>query len=82
MSDKLHKVLANAGKGSRREMEKWIESGRISVNGSIATLGDRVELTDQIRVDGVLLSQQQEKSICRVLMYNKPEGGIVQSQRS
>lgn len=76
MSDKLHKVLANAGKGSRREMEKWIEQGRISVNGSVATLGDRVELTDQIRVDGVLLDQQQEKSICRVLMYNKPEGEL------
>lgn len=76
MSDKLQKVLANAGKGSRREMEKWIEQGRISVNGSIATLGDRVEPSDQIKVDGVALVQQPDKTICRVLMYNKPEGEL------
>jgi 23S rRNA pseudouridine2605 synthase len=76
MSEKLQKVLANAGKGSRREMEKWIEHGRISVNGKLATLGDRVEITDQIRVDGHLLSVDQEKPVCRVLMYNKPEGEL------
>ncbi|GAB5380969.1 MAG: 23S rRNA pseudouridine(2605) synthase RluB [Aliiglaciecola sp.] len=76
MSEKLQKVLANAGKGSRREMEKWIEQGRISVNGALATLGDRVEPTDQIRVDGQLLSVDQEKPVCRVLMYNKPEGEL------
>lgn len=76
MSEKLQKVLANAGQGSRREMEKWIGQGRISVNGKLATLGDRVELTDQIRVDGIQLTQQQEKKVCRVLMYNKPEGEL------
>lgn len=76
MSEKLQKVLANAGQGSRREMEKWIEQGRISVNGKVATLGDRVELVDQIRVDGHLLSVEQEKPVCRVLMYNKPEGEL------
>lgn len=76
MSEKLQKVLANAGQGSRREMEKWIEQGRISVNGKVATLGDRVELTDQIRVDGHLLTVEQEKPVCRVLMYNKPEGEL------
>ncbi|GAC14686.1 23S rRNA pseudouridine(2605) synthase RluB [Aliiglaciecola lipolytica] len=76
MSEKLQKVLANAGKGSRREMEKWIEQGRISVNGNIATLGDRVENTDQVRVDGQLLTIAQEKPVCRVLMYNKPEGEL------
>ncbi|GAA6183816.1 MULTISPECIES: 23S rRNA pseudouridine(2605) synthase RluB [Alteromonadaceae] len=76
MSEKLQKVLANAGQGSRREMEKWIEQGRISVNGNVATLGDRVENTDQIRVDGQLLALAQEKPVCRVLMYNKPEGEL------
>jgi 23S rRNA pseudouridine2605 synthase len=76
MSEKLQKVLANAGKGSRREMEKWIEHCRISVNGKLATLGDRVEPSDQIRVDGVLLKIQEEKTVCRVLMYNKPEGEL------
>ncbi len=76
MSDKLQKVLANAGYGSRREMEKWIEQGRISVNGHVATLGDRVEVSDQIRVDGKQVHRQQQQAICRVLMYNKPEGEL------
>lgn len=76
MSEKLQKVLANAGVGSRREMERWIEGGRISVNGAVATLGARVEEADQIRVDGNLLKTERKKSFCRVLMYNKPEGEL------
>jgi len=76
MSEKLQKVLANAGVGSRREMEKWIEHGRISVNGKLATLGDRVEAEDQIRVDGRPLDRSSDKQVCRVLMYNKPEGEL------
>ncbi|MCF2949957.1 23S rRNA pseudouridine(2605) synthase RluB [Paraglaciecola aquimarina] len=76
MSDKLQKVLANAGVGSRREMERWIEAGRISVNGKLATLGDRVEPADKIRVDGNPLNTQNDSPICRVLMYNKPEGEL------
>ncbi len=76
MSDKLQKVLANAGVGSRREMEKWIEAGRISVNGKLATLGDRVESADKIRVDGNALSTSNDAPVCRVLMYNKPEGEL------
>ena len=64
MSDKLQKVLANQGVGSRREMETWIEQGRISVNGTIATLGDRVEPNDQIRVDGHLLKRDQKAPVC------------------
>lgn len=76
MSEKLQKVLANAGIGSRREMERWIEAGRISVNGSIATLGARVETSDDIRVDGEPLRQNSAETFCRVIMYNKPEGEI------
>ena len=76
MSEKLQKVLANQGLGSRREMERWIEQGRVSVDGTITTLGDRVEPEGQIRVDGHLLSRQTEKPVCRVLMYNKPEGEL------
>ncbi len=76
MTEKLQKVLANQGLGSRREMERWIEQGRVSVNGAIATLGDRVDGSAQIRVDGHLLSRQTEKPVCRVLMYNKPEGEL------
>ncbi|QJR79754.1 23S rRNA pseudouridine(2605) synthase RluB [Alteromonas pelagimontana] len=80
MSEKLQKVLANQGLGSRREMEKWIEQGRVSVDGKVATLGDRVEPSAQIRVDGHLLSRQTEKPVCRVLMYNKPEGELCSRQ--
>ena len=76
MSDKLQKVLANAGVGSRREMERWIEAGRISVNGKLATLGDRVEPADKIRVDGNALNTPNDTPACRVLMYNKPEGEL------
>lgn len=76
MSEKLQKVLANVGVGSRREMERWIEQGRISVNGKVATLGDRVELSDNLRVDGHPVSRNKEKAPCRVLMYNKPEGEL------
>lgn len=76
MSDKLQKVLANAGLGSRREMEKWIEAGRVSVNGKLATLGDRVEATDKLRVDGNPVKAADETPMCRVLMYNKPEGEL------
>ena len=76
MSDKLQKVLANAGLGSRREMETWIEQGRVSVNGKLATLGDRVENEDKVRVDGHIISRVEDKVMCRVLMYNKPEGEL------
>lgn len=75
-TEKLQKALANNGIGSRREMERWIQEGRVSVNGQKASLGDRVALTDQIRVDGHVLARSNEKSTCRVLMYNKPEGEL------
>jgi 23S rRNA pseudouridine2605 synthase len=75
-TEKLQKALANNGVGSRREMERWIQEGRVSVNGQKATLGDRVARTDQIRVDGHLISRSNEKSACRIIMYNKPEGEL------
>ena len=74
-SEKLQKVLARAGKGSRREMETIIGQGRVSVDGKTAFLGDRINGTEQIRIDGHQIKlTTQEEDICRVLMYNKPEG--------
>ena len=71
----MHKVLAETGLGSRRNMEEAIKEGRVSVDGKIAGLGDRVEGTETIRVDGrIIKTGNQEKPVCRVLMYNKPEG--------
>ena len=75
MSEKLQKVLARAGKGSRREMETYISAGRVSVDGKTAYLGDRVEGTEQIRIDGHQVTlKPKDEEVCRVLMYNKPEG--------
>lgn len=75
MSEKLQKVLARAGKGSRREMETVISAGRVSVDGKVAYLGDRVEGNESIRIDGHNVSlKSKDEEICRVLMYNKPEG--------
>lgn len=77
MSEKLQKVLARAGHGSRREMEAWIAAGRVSVDGEIAKLGDRVESNETIRIDGRAVSIKSESDvICRVLAYHKPEGEI------
>ncbi|MGG5412644.1 23S rRNA pseudouridine(2605) synthase RluB [Edwardsiella tarda] len=79
MSEKLQKVLARAGHGSRREIEALIKEGRVSVDGKLATLGDRVEVTAnmKIRVDGRVVSiRESEQEICRVLAYYKPEGEL------
>jgi len=77
MSDKLQKLLAHAGQGSRREIEKWIAEGRITVNGKRAKLGDRALTSDRILVDGrlIALSSRTNESI-KALMYHKPEGEI------
>jgi len=78
MSDeKLQKVLARSGYGSRREMERWIEQGRFSINGEKAKLGDRVARRDQVQLDGRDIELVSElDSPRRVLIYNKPVGEV------
>jgi len=77
MTEKLQKVLARAGLGSRRQIEGWIVQGRITVDGVIATLGDRVDSNVKVAVDGRPVIQPQSRSTkCRVLIYHKPEGEI------
>lgn len=75
MSEKLQKVLARAGYASRREIERWIEAGRIEVNGRCATLGDRVDARDRIAVDGKRFVWPETQDT-QVLLYHKPEGVI------
>lgn len=75
-SEKLQKVLADAGLGSRRQMETWIEEGRVKVNGQVATLGDRVGEHDDVLVDDRPLRRKEKQRLPRVLIYNKPEGEI------
>ncbi|MDO4222837.1 MAG: 23S rRNA pseudouridine(2605) synthase RluB, partial [Acinetobacter sp.] len=77
MSEKLQKVLARVGLGSRRQMEDMISEGRVSVNGQVATLGDRVQVGDELRLDGRKVQFQLEcETRRRVLIYYKPEGEI------
>lgn len=75
--EKLQKVLARMGLASRRDVESWIEAGRVKVNGAIASLGQRVDLHDAIAVDGRLLKRAEAAEVVRrVLIYNKPDGEI------
>lgn len=75
--ERLQKVLAAAGLGSRREIETWISAGRVAVNGRTALLGQRVLPTDLVSLDGrPLRLQAAAASPIRVLVYNKPEGEI------
>ena len=77
VGEKLQKLLARMGLGSRRGLEEVIKAGRVSINGKVATLGDRAVLTDEIRIDGrlVRLKAEREKRR-RVIAYYKPEGEI------
>lgn len=77
--ERLQKVLAQAGFGSRREMEEWISAGRVAVNGAVATLGLRVSEGDKVQVDGrvVRLHLEAEQALPRILLYHKQEGEIV-----
>ncbi len=74
---KLHKVLADVGLGSRRDMEELIIAGRVSVNGEPAHIGQRILPTDQVRINGKLLQRKVSTRPPRVLVYHKPAGEIV-----
>jgi 23S rRNA pseudouridine2605 synthase len=76
--ERLQKVLANAGLGSRREIEGWISEGKIEVNGSPAQLGQRILPEDRIKINGRPVSARRLAPPAReVLLYNKPEGELV-----
>ncbi len=74
---KLHKVLADAGMGSRREMEELIVAGRVSVNGEPAHIGQRIGPEDQVRINGKPVQRRIASLPPRVLIYHKPSGEIV-----
>lgn len=76
-SEKLHKMLAGAGLGSRRDMEALIESGAVTVNGEPAKIGDRVKPGDQVKVQGRAVKLVWEEMLPKVLIYHKEEGEIV-----
>ena len=78
-AEKLHKILADAGIGSRRDMEELIIAGRVSVNGLPAHVGQRVGTEDVIRVNGKPLSRKRSAAsqTPQVLLYHKPTGELV-----
>jgi len=76
-SPKLHKVLAQAGMGSRVEMEQLILEGRISVNGEPAHVGQRIQFGDVIKVNGKPVRVRMTPPPPRVLAYHKPAGEVV-----
>lgn len=74
---KLHKVLAQAGVGSRRDMEQLILDGQVTVNGQPAHVGQRILLGDQVRVGGKPVRLRITPPAVRVLAYHKPAGEVV-----
>jgi 23S rRNA pseudouridine2605 synthase len=76
-AERLQKLLAAAGYGSRREIEGWIAAGRLSVNGVVAKLGERAGPGDVIDLDGRTLALKATGARPRVLLYHKPDGEMV-----
>ena len=77
-AERVQKVLAAAGLGSRREIEGWIAQGRVSINGKPAKLGDRIGDSDRVSVDGrpVKALERGGDARRRVILYHKPEGEL------
>lgn len=76
-SERLQKILSQAGLGSRREMERWIEQGLIQVNGVVAKIGDSAKADDKISVNGRLIANPLKIQVkTRILVYHKPVGEI------
>ena len=72
MSDRAQKVLAAAGYGSRRKVEKWIVEGRLTIDGRAAQLGDTLEGTEKVKLDGRPLNIRGIQQPHRHIIYNKP----------
>jgi 23S rRNA pseudouridine2605 synthase len=76
MSERVHKVLARLGCGSRREIEEWMRAGRVAVNGVPVQPGAAAAPGDTIAIDGRTYTYEPAAPVCRVLLYYKPEGEI------
>lgn len=76
MTEKLQKVLARAGLGSRRRIERWIEEGRLTVDGAPAHLGQRITPDQLVALDGRVIPLERLAPKSRVLIYHKPEGEV------
>jgi 23S rRNA pseudouridine2605 synthase len=76
MSERLQKLLAGAGHGSRRGIEEWIRAGRVTINDRVAVLGDRAATTDRVCLDGKPLDLGGHRDTTEVLLYHKPVGEV------
>ncbi|MDI9245259.1 23S rRNA pseudouridine(2605) synthase RluB [Marinobacter sp. CHS3-4] len=75
--ERIQKLLARAGAGSRREVEGWIEAGRLQINGEVVQPGQKATVNDRIELDGKRLEIASAAQVLRrVLIYNKPEGEV------
>jgi len=76
--ERIQKVLARGGVGSRREIERWIQEGRVMVNGAVAALGVRLQRGDTLQINGRYVDwQKYDRQPTRVLLYHKPTGEVV-----
>jgi len=81
LDERLHKLLAQHGLGSRRQVEGWIRDGRVLVNGKPAVIGQRVRSGDRVVVDGRDVTRRlATRASLRVLLYHKPSGEMVRSR--
>jgi 23S rRNA pseudouridine2605 synthase len=76
MNERLQKLLASAGHGSRRGIEEWIRAGRVTLNDRVAVLGDRAAITDRVCLDGRPLDLGGRRQSVEVLIYHKPVGEV------
>ncbi|ADE16595.1 RNA-binding S4 domain protein [Nitrosococcus halophilus Nc 4] len=77
MAERLQKILARGGLGSRREIEAWIKAGRVRVNGVPAQLGDKVSVKDRVTIDGRPISPKRlQPPSSQVIIYHKPAGEV------
>ncbi len=77
MSERIQKALAQAGHGSRRQVEAWVQEGRITINGKVATLGAHITEDDKVLLDGKQLRLKFKHELpLKVILYHKPEGEI------
>lgn len=76
-TEKVHKVLADIGLGSRRQIEEWVAQGRVKINRRLATIGDRVSERDKLYLNGKLINRDQyDQNSKRVIIYHKASGVI------
>ena len=76
MPERIQKLLAAAGHGSRRKVETWIREGRLKIDGHLAALGDHIEGTERITLDGQPLAMRRVKQPHRHIVYNKPSNEV------